>query len=169
MKHSDTEAGASDWGRGTGKSLLSYRNQDLLREEEGGGKSGDRAEMPPRAVPRPHDLRSPSATDAKGKDTAVFDRMLAAPHARAWHELDPAQVRYRATTVPAVLLSKGERQAAGRDAALEWDEAKRTYRARRVASHQPRGSTGGNAEGGAGGAKGSRPPAFQTGVGQQFD
>jgi hypothetical protein len=109
---------------------------------------------------------APHALDAKGKDTALFDRTLVAPNAKPWHALDPAQVRYRATTTPAVLLTKGERQAAARDPGLEWDETKRTYRPRRVGSSPPRLATGGDVERGAGGSKGSRSPAFQTGAGQ---
>ena len=89
----------------------------------------------------------PYARDAKGKDTALFDRTFVGPDEKPWHDLDPAQVRYRAMSVPAVLLSKGERQAAGRDAGLEWDEATRTYRPRRKANPPPPLANVGNAEG----------------------
>lgn len=88
----------------------------------------------------------PYASDAKGKDTALFDRTFVGPDEKSWPDLDPAQVRYRATTVPAVLLSKGERMAAGRDAGLEWCEATRTYRPRRKATPHPSLATGDNAE-----------------------
>ena len=101
----------------------------------------------------------------KGKDTAIFDRTYAKPGERPWHELDKAQVRYRATTVPAVLLSKGERMAAGRDAGLEWDEAKRTYRPRRATPPAPRAATGDHAEG-EGASESSRSASFQTGAGR---
>jgi len=107
----------------------------------------------------------PHALDVKGKDTALFDRTLVAPNAKPWHALNPAQVRYRATTTPAVLLSKGERQAAARDPGLEWDEAKRTYRQRRVGSPPPPLATGGNAEG-QGGSESPVWPTSRTGAGQ---
>lgn len=101
----------------------------------------------------------------KGKDTALFDRTYIKSGERPWHELDKAQVRYRATTVPAVLLSKGERMAAGRDAGLEWDEAKRTYRPRRAATPAPRAAAGGGVEG-EGASESSRSASFQTGAGR---
>lgn len=108
---------------------------------------------------------APHALDAKGKDTALFDRTLVAPNAKPWHALDPAQVRYRATTTPAVLLTKGERQAAARDPGLEWDETKRTYRPRRAGSPPPPLATGGNAEG-PGGNESLARSTSQTGAGQ---
>lgn len=108
----------------------------------------------------------PYSSDAKGKDTALFDRTLVAPNAKPWHALDRAQVRYRATTTPAVLLSKGERQAAARDPGLEWDEDQRTYRARRLGSPPPPLATSGNTEGREGESKSLSAPPSQTGAGQ---
>lgn len=107
----------------------------------------------------------PHALDVKGKDTALFDRTLVAPNAKPWHALDAAQVRYRATTMPAVLLSKGERQAAARDPGLEWDEAQRTYRPRRLGSPPPPLAKGGSADE-QGGTESFQAPTSQTGAGQ---
>lgn len=139
-------------GRGTGERAYSpyltfntdqKEGERVLKREEG--------EIGPSPVPRPlFGSALPYARDPKGKDTVPFDRTLVGPNEKPWHDLNPAQVRYRATTVPAVLLSKSERQAAGRDAGLEWDEAKRTYRPRRAATPAPLPATGDSAGAGGG-------------------
>lgn len=107
----------------------------------------------------------PYSSDRKGKDTALFDRTLVAPDAKPWHALDPAQVRYRATTTPAVLLSKGERQAAARDPSLEFDPATRSYRPRRLGSPPTLLATGRNADG-PGGSERFSGPTPKTGADQ---
>ncbi len=156
-------------GRGTDETHYpSSTDFNTEREEVGYVYKKGEGDFGTSPVPRP--LFDPAgvppyAADAKGKDTALFDRTLVAPNAKPWHALNPAQVRYRATTTPAVLLSKGERQAAARDPGLEWDEAKRTYRPRRVGSPPPPLTTGGNVEG-QGGNESLARSTSQTGAGQ---
>jgi hypothetical protein len=166
MSHSENPRSPSEVrGRGTGERPFSSSTAfNTEGEEEGYVYKRGEEEIGTSPVPRPlfDPARAlPYASDAKGKDTAVFDRTYVRPGEKPWHTLDREQVRYRATTVPAVLLNKGERQAAGRDAGLEWDEASRTYRPRRKASPPPQGVEGES--------KGFRPPNFRTGAGPECD
>lgn len=71
--------------------------------------------------------------DYKGKGFNYFhpfDKHLVLEGEKPWHKLDKKQVREAATSDKARFLSKGERQAAGRDPALVWDERTRSYRRR---------------------------------------
>ncbi|NYD91633.1 hypothetical protein [Sphingomonas melonis] len=66
--------------------------------------------------------------DYKGKDTAPFDNSHVAPGEKPFDLLDRDHVRLRADGVPARLLPRNIRQAAGRDKGMRWDEATRSYR-----------------------------------------
>jgi hypothetical protein len=168
MPHSENPRSPSEIrGRGTGETHYSSSTDfNTEREEVGYVYKKGKGEFETLPVPRPlfdPTVALPYAADPKGKDTALFDRTLVAPNAKPWHALDATQVRYRATTTPAVLLSKGERQAAARDPGLEWCETARCYRPRRVGSPTPSLATGGNAEGREGESKSLAASTSQTG------
>lgn len=65
--------------------------------------------------------------DYKGKDTAPFDKSHVAPGEKPFDRLDRDHVRLSADGVPARLLPRNIRQAAGRDKGMRWDEATRSY------------------------------------------
>lgn len=74
-----------------------------------------------------------TARDYKGKGFDIFhpfDKHYVEPGEKPWHKLDPEQVRVAATSDKARFLSKGVRQAAGRDPGLVWDEKAGAYRRR---------------------------------------
>ena len=66
--------------------------------------------------------------DYKGKDTAPFDKSHVAPGEKPFDRLDRDHVRLSADGVPARLLPRNVRQAAGRDKGMRWDEEARAYR-----------------------------------------
>lgn len=69
-----------------------------------------------------------SARDWKGKGCDA--PAPAEAHEAEWSSLDPIEVRERATTTVARLLTRSTRQAAGRDLSLIWNPLARKYRLR---------------------------------------
>ena len=93
---------------------------------------------------------SMTARDFKGKGFgpfAPFDKHHVGPGEKPWHKLDREQVRKAATSEKARFLSKGERQAAGRDPGLVWDEQAGAYRRRADAPPHPSLPSPGGAQG----------------------
>ncbi|WP_326525521.1 hypothetical protein [Sphingomonas sp.] len=105
-----------------------------------------------------------TARDYKGKGFDEFHPFLkhhVTPGERAWDKLNPIEVRRAATTEKARFLSRGERQAAGRDPGLVWDERSRSYRLRADIPPAPPEGPGGH--------ESFDQARFQTGAGQRCD
>lgn len=149
--------GPKKGGRGTGKPPVSSPVRIKSREEEKGDLIGSYSENGVFAVPRPlsddatsqqgHHLACEAgerdalarylasnpgmtAREWKGKGFDAFnpfDKHYVREGEKPWHELDPAEVRQIAIGTKARYLTKGQRQAAGRDPSLYFDPISLAY------------------------------------------